>query len=98
METRYPVYATADITVESRDVPHEAIVGEIIDALTERLMLASDDRGCGAEPGRGDMSIGKPLATPGQDGEQPTRIAVALGDRSYEVLIGPGLLARAARR
>src|SRR6201999_1977651 len=26
MDERYPVYAEADITVESRDVPHEAIV------------------------------------------------------------------------
>jgi shikimate kinase len=30
METRYPVYAEADITVESRDVPHEVIVAEIL--------------------------------------------------------------------
>lgn len=39
MEERYPVYANADIVVESRDVPHEVIVGEIIDALLhgERL-------------------------------------------------------------
>jgi shikimate kinase len=27
---RYPVYAEADLTVESRDVPHDAIVGEIV--------------------------------------------------------------------
>jgi shikimate kinase len=33
IEERYPVYARADITVESRDVPHEIIVGEILDAL-----------------------------------------------------------------
>ena len=33
MATRYPVYATADVTVESRDLPHEAIVTEIIEAL-----------------------------------------------------------------
>ncbi len=39
MEERYPVYANADIVVESRDVPHEVIVGEIIDSLLrgERL-------------------------------------------------------------
>jgi shikimate kinase len=37
MALRYPVYATADITVESREVPHEAIVGEVIQALSERL-------------------------------------------------------------
>jgi shikimate kinase len=35
METRYPIYQTADIAVESRDLPHDAIVGEIIDALAE---------------------------------------------------------------
>jgi shikimate kinase len=30
---RYPVYAKADLTVESRDVPHEVIVDEIVNAL-----------------------------------------------------------------
>jgi shikimate kinase len=34
---RYPVYAEADITVASRDVPHETIVGEILSALTDWL-------------------------------------------------------------
>lgn len=33
MDERYPVYAEADITVQSRDVPHDIIVGEIIMAL-----------------------------------------------------------------
>jgi shikimate kinase len=41
METRYPVYANADITVESHDLPHDAIVGEIIDALAKSLLLAA---------------------------------------------------------
>ena len=40
METRYPVYAQADITVESHDLPHDAIVGEIIAALAESPLLA----------------------------------------------------------
>jgi shikimate kinase len=34
---RYPIYAQADITVQSRDVPHEKIVDEIIAALAARL-------------------------------------------------------------
>jgi len=34
---RYPVYAEADLTVLSRDVPHEAIVDEIVAALHQRL-------------------------------------------------------------
>jgi len=39
METRYPIYATADITVESRDLPHDAIVREIIEALARSPLL-----------------------------------------------------------
>jgi shikimate kinase len=37
MDVRYPVYAQADITVESRDVPHDVIVGEIIELLSRPL-------------------------------------------------------------
>ena len=37
MEERYPIYAEADVTVESRDVPHEVIVGAVIDALAVKL-------------------------------------------------------------
>ena len=39
METRYPIYAKADITVESHDLPHEAIVGEIIVARADSAVL-----------------------------------------------------------
>ena len=39
MEVRYPVYATADVTVESRDLPHDAIIGEIIEALAKCSLL-----------------------------------------------------------
>jgi shikimate kinase len=37
MEEREPVYAHADLTIWSRDVPHEKIVEECIDALYGRL-------------------------------------------------------------
>ena len=37
MEERYPIYAEADVTVESRDVPHDVIVGAVIDALADKL-------------------------------------------------------------
>ena len=37
MEERYPVYAQADITIQSREVPHEKIVDEIVGALAARL-------------------------------------------------------------
>lgn len=43
MDARYPVYAGADITIESRNVPHEIIVEEIVQAIAARLL--SDDIG-----------------------------------------------------
>jgi shikimate kinase len=40
---RDPVYALADIVVRSRDVPHDEVVTEIIEALTARLAGASPE-------------------------------------------------------
>jgi shikimate kinase len=45
MDTRYPVYSEADITVESRDLPHDVMVGTVIDALAAKL-------GYSVKPGR----------------------------------------------
>ena len=42
MTTRYPVYAQADLTVESRDVPHEVIVAEIAERLGQHLSATSE--------------------------------------------------------
>jgi shikimate kinase len=53
IEEREPVYQRADITIWSRDVPHEKIVDECIDALHARL--------CGV---RAEASSGKLGATP----------------------------------
>jgi shikimate kinase len=41
IEGRYPIYEEADVTVESRDVPHEVIVGAVIDALAAKLGCAA---------------------------------------------------------
>lgn len=43
MAERDPVYAEADIVVDSRDVPHDAIVNAVIDALAAKL-------GCKVKP------------------------------------------------
>ena len=37
MEVRYPVYATADITVDSHEAPHDRVVADIVKALGEWL-------------------------------------------------------------
>ena len=39
MEARYPTYAKADVTVESHDLPHEAIVAEVVRALAANAAL-----------------------------------------------------------
>jgi len=39
MRERYPIYALADITVASRDVPHEKIVDEITSLLAAHLTM-----------------------------------------------------------
>lgn len=46
MEERYPIYATADITVETREGPQDEVVNAIIAALKERRIL--DSAGGGA--------------------------------------------------
>jgi len=37
IDVRYPVYAEADIVIQSRDVPHDVIVGELVMALARKL-------------------------------------------------------------
>jgi shikimate kinase len=43
MDVRYPVYALADLTVESRDVPHDVIVAEIIERLAPPPAARSEE-------------------------------------------------------
>ena len=38
IEERYPVYAQADLTIESREVPHMTVVDEIVQALDQHLV------------------------------------------------------------
>ncbi len=44
VEERYPVYAAAHIHVASRDVAHEQVMEEILQALAARLGLAAGER------------------------------------------------------
>jgi shikimate kinase len=49
MAERYPIYAGADITVESRDVPHDVIVNEVVEAIVAKLGCGT---GAAARPDR----------------------------------------------
>lgn len=42
VEERYPVYAEADVTVESRDGPHEKVVRSILQVLKDRGAIPPD--------------------------------------------------------
>jgi shikimate kinase len=43
MDTRYPVYGQADITVESRDVQHAQMVNEVVRALASWITKNSEE-------------------------------------------------------
>ncbi len=46
IDQRYPIYATADITVDSIDEPHEAMVDKIIAALKARRVRMARTQPC----------------------------------------------------
>src|SRR5262245_20458054 len=52
MEERDPIYALADLTVQSREVTHDKIVDEIVSALAVHLGTTDAGSGAGAEGGR----------------------------------------------
>ncbi|ODA66077.1 Shikimate kinase 1 [Methyloligella halotolerans] len=44
MDERYPVYAQADLVVDTKDAPHDTVVGEIVGMLDEHLFSGKDSR------------------------------------------------------
>jgi shikimate kinase len=54
IDLRYPIYAQAELTVQSRDVPHDRIVDEIVAELTNHLGLGTPDEPVPNEPVQGD--------------------------------------------
>src|SRR5437763_5625256 len=52
MAARYPVYELADLTVQSREVPHDKIVDEIVSALAERICPGRAGTAASADGGR----------------------------------------------
>ena len=76
MAERYPVYATADVTVPTRDDRKEVIAAEVIDAL-----LPAFRRSGGRRAARSIVSA-----------DATVTVEVGLGERAYDILIGSGLL------
>ena len=85
MERRYPIYGRADVTVVSRDGPHEAVVDDAVAALEFHLRFSPE----------------VPLDAKSDTTSEPPvpsalhRVPVDLPGRAYEIAIGPGLLTEA---
>ena len=89
MEQRYPVYGRADITVVSRDGPHDLVVDDVVGALEFYLRFSPDLPDVSASPVHHQPEPLPPSVTAAH------RVAVELDDRSYDILIGSSLLADA---
>src|ERR1700736_2574507 len=94
LEQRYPVYALADVTVVSRDGPHELAVEEAIAGIECFLRSSPELTPRAARP--------KAITVPDRQqgaGPQPSsnqaQVSMELGARSYPILIGAGLIAEA---
>lgn len=83
---RYPVYQQADICVVSQDGPHEAVVEDALRAIENHLAAPKGAIATGRTMDNSDR------AAASADVE---KVVVGLGARAYDILIGPGLIARA---
>src|ERR1700730_17090497 len=86
MEQRYPVYALADVTVDSKDGPHDLAIEDIITGLESLFRLPP------ALPPKGQQGSVSSFGARKQPLPEPAQVRVALGARSYAILIGPGLI------
>ncbi|MFT4097521.1 MAG: 3-dehydroquinate synthase [Rhodoblastus sp.] len=75
MDERYPVYAGASVTVETRDAHFDAVVEDVMRALENYVETNAQS----ARPAR-------------------ETVRVELSDRSYDILIGDGLIGEAGAR
>jgi shikimate kinase/3-dehydroquinate synthase len=100
MDERSPTYALADIRVESRDAPQETMVEDTLKALQDWLFSFDAARGAARK-----RDFSQPRDRPPLDVDQQFKAAsqtetvrVALGGRSYDIVIGSGLLESAGER
>lgn len=93
MDERYPVYALADIALMSRDVAQETMVDETLAALFAWLSDIGD--AAQKEPLQFMTDTTSTCSAPRETSAPPEIVNVALGGRSYDIVIGAGLLERA---
>lgn len=86
IDERYPIYALADYTIHSGDGPHDLVVEHIMTEL-ERTLPA--DPGTTQAPAPSPSALAAPLPV--------KKVPVELGDRRYDILIGPHLVEEAGQ-
>ncbi len=82
MEERYPIYAEADIAIISQEGPHDVVVEDLLATLQNYLGAGSAE----------DMSVSEVQDRPAVF----EKVNVALGRRSYDILIGEAILPQIA--
>jgi shikimate kinase/3-dehydroquinate synthase len=94
---REPVYATADVTVQSRDIAHDDVVAALLSALARPAAPSGAETRAGSHPVSSHLHRGEPSMTiatalagapAGFDGRET--VTVGLGARAYDILIGRG--------
>lgn len=97
MEERRPIYELADLRVVSRDAPQEAMVEDTIETLYAGLPRIDAARRARAKKdfAKAMTHLHLQRAHPDQGATHQEVVRVALGGRSYDILIGSGLLQKA---
>lgn len=96
LEAREPVYQNADLKILSRDVPHDRIVDECLDALYDRLCRRRYTGGPNNDASDGYNDYNgrdeRHAMTAPLKHSDPITVDVALGDRAYDIIIGRDVL------
>mgnify|MGYP006281452499 CR=1 FL=1 len=98
LDIRQPVYALADIRVESHDAPHEVMVEETLNVIRASLPnIIAARRAAQKKDFAKAMNHLHPLRAPTEQGATHREtVGVALGDgRAYDIIIGSNLLEEA---
>jgi shikimate kinase/3-dehydroquinate synthase len=97
LEARRPIYELADIRVESRDEPQDVMVEETLDALRANLPRIDASRRAAHRKdfAKAMTHLHLERAQTDQGAAHREIVRVALGGRSYDILIGANLLQEA---
>ncbi|MGD9540771.1 3-dehydroquinate synthase [Methylocystis sp.] len=96
MEARRPLYELADLRIESGEIPQDAMADDTLALLAAELPRLEELRRRAQSKGFARaMTHLYPARAEGEESARQETVKVALGGRSYDIIIGDGLLQRA---